>query len=155
MIMRLWHVYSAMWGYGMYISLCDDNGVMVCIYHYVMIMGLWYVYVALRRTPGALGILWPWFSYSTAIFWAIFCGRTLDALHPKHVILFLDVTSLMSAVTSCVMSQHRTCISHMTFYYKRSVNASVGGSGLWFVHLLGSTLSPETCVWLVPNACRS
>ena len=69
-------------------------------------------------------------------FLAIFCGCTLDTPHPKHIILFLDLTSLMSAVTLYVTSQHCTCISHMTFYYKRSTNASVGGSGLWLSHLL-------------------
>ena len=49
------------------------------------------------------------------------------------------------------MSQHHMCIGHVTFYYKRSTNASVGGSGLLFIHSSGSTLSPETRVWLVPN----
>ena len=70
------------------------------------------------------------------------------------VILFANVMSLKGAVTSYVMSQHRTCIGHMTFYYKRAANTSVQGSCLLFVHLSGLTLSPETCVWLVPNVCR-
>ena len=32
----------------------------------------------------------------------------------------------------------------MTFYYKRAAKALVGGSCLLFIHLSGSTLSPET-----------
>ena len=55
---------------------------------------------------------------------------TSDALRPKRVILFLDVMSLMSAVMSYVTSWHCTCIGHVTFYYKRSDDASVGGSRL-------------------------
>ena len=51
---------------------------------------------------------------------------------------------------SYLMSQHCTCIGHMTFYYKWSANASVQGSCLLFVHLSGLTLSPETHRWLVP-----
>ena len=59
---------------------------------------------------------------------------------------FLDVTSSGGAVTSCVTSWHRTCTGHVTFYYKRSANASfeaLFGSvwltgllalGLWFIH---------------------
>ena len=46
---------------------------------------------------------------------------------PKCVILFADVTSLNDAVMSYVMSQHRMCTDHMTIYYKRAANASVGG----------------------------
>ena len=72
--------------------------------------------------------------------------------------LFLDVTSSGGAVTSCVMSWHRTCTGHVTFYYKRSANASfeallahlaLGSRQL--VHPSGSSLSPMygwclTCV---------
>ena len=89
---------------------------------------LWWhdIYVALCRTPGTLGIPWPWFSYSMAILLAIFGGWASDALHPKHVILFVDVTSLMSAVTSYVTSQHCMCIGHVNFYYKRSTDPLVG-----------------------------
>ena len=94
-------------------------------------------------------VLWPFLGN---FLWARL-GRALDTPRLKYVTLFSDVTSLMSTVTSYVMSQCCMCISHMTFYYKRSVNALVGGSGLWFVRSSGSTLSPETCVWLVPNAC--
>ena len=88
-------------------------------------------------------------------FKAIFGGHTSDTPHLKHIILFSNVTSLKGAVTSYMMSQHCMCIGHMIFYYKRPTNASVGGSGLLFIHSSGSTLSPETHVWLVPNACRS
>ena len=107
--------------------------------------------VALCRTPSALGVLWLQFFCSTAIFRQFSGG----ALRPKCVILFSDVTSLMSTVTSYVTSQHCTCFSHMTFYYKRFIDTSVGGSCLWFICSSGPTLSPETHVWLVPNACRS
>ena len=75
--------------------------------------------VALCRTPGALGVLWPQFSCSTAVFRQFFGGCTSDAPCLKHVILFSNVMSLKGAVTSYVMSQHRMCIGHMTFYYKR------------------------------------
>ena len=56
-----------------------------------------------------------------------FCGRhTSDVVCLKHVILFANVMSLKGTVTSYVMSQHCMCVGHMTFYYKRSVNTSVG-----------------------------
>ena len=38
--------------------------------------------------------------------------------------LFSDVTSSGGAMTSCVMSWHHMCTGHMTFYYKRSADAS-------------------------------
>ena len=44
----------------------------------------------------------------------------------KHVILFSNVTSFNDAVTSYVMSQHHMCIGHMTVYYKRGANTSMG-----------------------------
>ena len=82
-------------------------------------------------------------------------GHITDAARPKHSILFADVTSLNSNVTSYV-TQHSTCIGLVTFYYKRAADTSVGGgSCLLFVRSSGLTLSPETCMWLVPNACRS
>ena len=87
-------------------------------------------------------------------FEAIFNGHTSDMVHLKHVILFLDVTSLKGTVTSHMTSQYHTYVGHMTFYYERSANALLGDSGLLFIHLSGSTLSPETCMWLVPNTCR-
>ena len=89
------------------------------------------------------------------LFWGILGGRASDRAHPKHVILFANVMSFNDAVTSYVMSQHHMCIGHMTFYYKRAANTSVGGSCLLFVHSSGLTLSPETHVWLVSNICRS
>ena len=55
-----------------------------------------------------------------------------DVAHPKCIILFADVTSLNDAVTSYVMSQHPVCIDHMTFYYKRSINARMRGSDWGF-----------------------
>ena len=66
-------------------------------------------------------------------------------------LLFLDVMSSGGAVTSCVMSWHCTCTGHMTFSYKKLVDASFealfGSFGsFWFVGLLvhppGSPLSP-------------
>ena len=60
----------------------------------------------------------------------------------KRVILFANVMSLNDAV----MSQHHTCIGHVTIYYKRATNALVGGSCLLFVCSSGLTLSPDTCV---------
>ena len=53
------------------------------------------------------------------------------------------------AVMPYVISQCRMCIGHMTFYYKRSTNAPVGGSCLLFICSSGLTLSPEThvCGW--------
>ena len=99
------------------------------------------------RTIATLLFLWP--------FWAILGGHALDMARPKYIILFANVTSLNDTVTSYVVSQHYTCISHMTFYYKRAANTSVGGSCLLFIHLSGSTLSPETCMWLVSNTGRS
>ena len=87
-------------------------------------------------------------------FWAILGGRASD-VHPKHVILFANVTLLNDAVTSYVMSQYCMCIGYMTFYYKRAANTSVGDSCLLFVCSSGLTLSPETHVWMVSNMCRS
>ena len=82
-----------------------------------------HICVALRRTTGSM------------VLWLFLCnflggGCTLDAPRLKCVILFSDITSLDDAVMSCVMSQHCSCIGHMTFYYKRSINAWVGGSDL-------------------------
>ena len=112
--------------------LLDQNTTYIYIYIYI--------YIWVYHSQG-----------STAIF-RQFSDNALDVPHPKC--LFSDVTSLMSAVMSYVMSQHCMCIGHMTFYYKRSADALVGGSSLWFIHSSGSPLSPETHVWLVPNACR-
>ena len=91
--------------------------------------------------------LWP--------FWAILGGHASDMMCLKCIILFADVTLLKGAVTSDVMSQHYMCIGHMAFYYKSSADTLVEASCLLFVHSSGLTLSPETCVWLVHNMCRS
>ena len=98
--------------------------------------------------------LWVYHCHITLVvflrpFWAILGGHTLDTVHPKHIILFANVTSLNDAEMSYVMSQHCTCIGHVTIYYKRATNALVGGSYLLFIHSSGSTLSPGTRVWLV------
>ena len=106
--------------------------------------------VALCGTPSTLGV--PLLCYSclsTAVL------GNFGWVHPKRIILFVNVMSLNGAVMSYVMSQCCTCIGHVTFYYKRATKASVGGSCLLFVHSLGLTLSPETCVWLVSNTCGS
>ena len=85
-----------------------------------------------------------------------FCGgHASDVLCLKRIILFANVTLLKGTVTSYVMSQCCMCIGHVTFYYKRSADAWVGGSCLLFICLSGLTLSPEIYVWLVSNACRS
>ena len=75
-------------------------------------------------------------------------------VHLKCVILFANVTSLNDAVMSYVMSQHHMGVGHMTIYYKRAANTSVGSSCLLFVCSSGLTLSPETLMWLVSNTCR-
>ena len=61
--------------------------------------------------------------------------HTLDALHLKHVILFVNVASFNNAVMSYMMSQYCMCIGHMTIYYKRATSASGGQFQLvrWFV----------------------
>ena len=82
-------------------------------------------------------------------------GYTSDMVRLKRVILFANVTSLNGTVTSYVTSQCHTCGGHKTFYYKRPADTSVGGSFLLFICSSGLTLSPETCVRLVSNACRS
>ena len=91
-------------------------------------------------------LLWP--------FWAILGRCALDVVRLKHVILFADVTSLNDAVMSYVTSQHHTCVGHVTIYYKRATNTSVGDSCPLFICLSRLTLSPETCMWHVSNTCR-
>ena len=106
------------------------------------------------------GYMYMWHCTEHPAPW-VYCGHGSLGRHasdvpcPKCVILFSDVMSLKGAVTSYMMSQHCMCIGHMTFYYKRPTNALVGGAGLLFIHSSGSTLSPETCMWLVPNTCKS
>ena len=67
--------------------------------------------------------------------------------------LFSDVTSSGGTVMSCVMSQHCTYTSHITFCYKRSANTSFKVFWLFWllVHPSGLPLSPTygwclTCV---------
>ena len=82
--------------------------------------------MTLRRTPGALGVPLPQCScLSTAVLGNFGVG-VLRAWRIRSIIFFADVTSLKGAVTSYVMSQCHTCIGHMTFYYKRAANTSVG-----------------------------
>ena len=104
-------------------------------------------------------VLWVYCCCITLVFlrpfWAILGGCASDAARLNCIILFANVTSLNNAVTSYVMSQCHMCFGHVTFYYKRATNTSVGGSCLLFIHSSGSTLSPETHVWLVSNTCRS
>ena len=109
--------------------------------------------VASCGTPSTLRV--PLLHYP-CLFTAIlgnFREHTLDAACPKCVILFAHVTSLNDAVTSYVTSQCHMCTGHVTIYYKRAANASV--RGVLACCSSGSTLSPETHVWLVSNTCRS
>ena len=103
-------------------------------------------------------VLWVQHCHITHVFlwsfWAILGGHISDTVCPKHIILFADITSLNDAVTSYVMSQCHTCNGHVTFYYKKVANSSVGGSCLLFVCSSGLTLSLETRMWLVSNMCR-
>ena len=71
------------------------------------------------------------------------------------IILFSDVTSSRGAVMSCVTSQRRMCTSHVTFCYKRSVDASFEALGSWPLVRLFVMITLVTRVWLVSNACRS
>ena len=105
--------------------------------------------MALRGTPGALSVQWPRFSCSTAVFRRFFSGHASDALRPKCVILFSDVTLLKGAVTS----QHHTCIGHVTFYYKRVCQCLGGGGGGGFLPVVcpfirfDSYHQRPTCGW--------
>ena len=114
---------------------------------------LYHIYVASHGTPGALGVPYP---IHHVIYGRFLRKCASDTLCLKHVILFVDVTSFNDAVTSYVTSQHCTCIGHMTIYYKRAANTSVGGVS---VSSLGSTQSqvesPKSLVRLVSNMCRS
>ena len=59
-----------------------------------------------------------------------FYGDASDVACLKCIILFVNVTLFNDAVMSYVMSQHHTCIGHVTIYYKRAANTLVGGSCL-------------------------
>ena len=61
---------------------------------------------------------------------------------PKHVILFVDVTSLNDAV----MSQHHMCIVHMTIYYKRATNTLVGFLPLVCQFVRFDSVTRDPCV---------
>ena len=70
---------------------------------------------------------WVYHCHITPVFYGHFRQFWVGTLQTWCVILFADVTSLNGAVTSYVMSQHCTCIGHVTFYYKRANKALVGG----------------------------
>ena len=105
--------------------------------------------------PGVLGVPYHIHHINYICFRLFLRRRASDALHLKRIILFVNVTSFDDAVMSYMTSQHCTCIGHMTIYYKRATNTSVGGGFSQFISSLGSTLSPETLIWLVSNTCRS
>ena len=107
--------------------------------------------MALCGTPGTLGGPYH-INHINYGHFGVFSGRyASDTPHLKHFILFVNVTSFNDAVTSYVTSQHHVCIGHVTVYYKRAMNTSIGGVS---VSSLGSTQSPETLVRLVSNTCR-
>ena len=71
-----------------------------------------------------------------------FCVHVLQMHCVQSMALILDVTSSGGAVTSCVMSWHRTCTCHMTFCYKRLADAS-----------LKALLAPFSSFWsLLPSS---
>ena len=85
---------------------------------------------------GGCGIAWDTWCSGCAIAMVLlsvhscfrqFCGgHALDTACPKRINLFANVTSLKGAVMSYMTSQCCVCIGHMTFYYKRPTNTSVG-----------------------------
>ena len=86
-----------------------------------------HIYVVLCGTPGALGGPYH-INHINYSHFGVFLRRcTLDMLHLKCIILFVNVTSFNDAVTSYMTSQHCTCIGHVTIYYERAVNILVGG----------------------------
>ena len=91
--------------------------------------------VALHGTPGTPGVPLLWCSCLST---AVLGNFRVGAVRLKHIILFADVTSLKGAVMSYVMSQHCTCIGHVTFYYKRAANTSVpmGNCHLQWQHMV-------------------
>ena len=62
-----------------------------------------------------------------------------------NFILFSDIMSLMSAVTSCVTSWCHMCTGHVTFCYKRSAD-TLFKALLTLVHSSSLPLSPA-CGW--------
>ena len=109
------------------------------------------IYVASRGTPGTLGGPYRINHVNYSHFGVFLRRRASDMPCLKRVILFVDITSFNDAVTLYMMSQCRTCVGHVTVYYKRAMSTSVGGVS---VSSLGSTQSPETLVTLVSNMCR-
>ena len=79
-----------------------------------------------HRTPGTLGVPYHINHVNYSHFGLFLRRHASDMPCLKHVILFVDVASFNDAVTSYVMSQHCMCIGHVTIYYKRVVNTSVG-----------------------------
>ena len=89
-------------------------------------LGKHYTYVASRGTPSTLGEPYR-INHVIYVCFRPFLGRRAsDTPCLKCVILFVYVTSFDDAVMSYMMSQHRTCIGHMTVYYKRATNTSMG-----------------------------
>ena len=81
-------------------------------------------------------------------------GCAMSKVH----LLFLDVTSSGGAMTSCVTSRHRMFTGHMTFCYKRAVNASFEALLALLARLTpGSSIrfTLGTRIRLVSNTCRS
>ena len=113
------------------------NLFLLCIYQRKMCTKIYCVYVVSCGPPSNSGVPFPRFSSSMAIFRQF--SENVPQTHrvQKCIILFSDVTSLMSTMMSHVMSWHCTYIGHVTFYYKRSADVSVGGSGLWFIRSSG------------------
>ena len=69
----------------------------------------------------------------------------MDVLHLKRGILFVNVTSFNNAVTSFMMSQCHTCISHVTIYCTKAANTLAGEfqSVCWFVRFDSLTQDPR------------
>ena len=100
------------YGCGRYITLDFVIKLIAIVWHCVAHPALWVCHCHITAILGNLG------------------RCTSDAVPSKCIISFVDVTSLNNAVTSYMMSQHCKCVGHMTIYYKRAANASVGGSFL-------------------------
>ena len=82
--------------------------------------------VVSHSTPSTLGGPYH-INYINYGCFGVFSRRhTLDAPYLKHIISFVNVTSFNDAMTLYMMSQHHMCIGHVTIYYKRAANTSVG-----------------------------
>ena len=85
-------------------------------------------------------------------FWWAHFGHAAFEVH--HLIFQCYVFKGCCDVIHDITALHM-CWSHDSLLYKSHQHLSWrGGPGLLFVHSSGLTLSPETCVWLVPNMCR-